>query len=296
MLIHAGFDNQDNITIYPPSAMTANTTTINGQTYIASVSATTSGPAWNVFDYNQNTYWRSTATYTGANSTYGGITSTNTTSGLLFGEWVQLQVPNPINLHTFFFNTRSTNSIKPRQIKILGSNDVANPWDILYNETTSFSYFNNTVTLLINSNVSYNYFRVVVTQGTGQTYVEISEFRLYQDASTNKSAIIYNDASLYGRYKIYIIGLYVDSFNYDDTKNLLYISSPQLVTPGSNNNLLILQEVPVSDNLTKKTYHAFSDNFEITTELNGKIEVYFKRDNNEALFKKALLVMQAIKI
>jgi hypothetical protein len=87
-----------------------------------------------------------------------------------------------------------------------------------------------------------------------------------------------------------------DSFNFSNTNQLLYISSPQLYVPGSNNTFLILHEVPVAEQPNKKAYQQFCDDFTIMTELNGYIELNFKRNNVDAPFKRVLLVLQAERI
>jgi hypothetical protein len=117
--------------------------------------------------------------------------------------------------------------------------------------------------------------------------------------SSSVSTLVYNNASLYGRYRISLIGLYVDRANFSSGKdNLLYISSPQLFVPGSGSRFLVIHEEPVASDFTRKDYHIFSDEFELDAELNGTIELSFFRGNinNPSNFQRALLVMQAHKI
>jgi hypothetical protein len=116
--------------------------------------------------------------------------------------------------------------------------------------------------------------------------------------NTSVNTLVYNNASLYGRYKISLIGLYVDRPNFTSGKNnLLFISSPQLYVPCSGSRLLVLHEEPVSSDFAVKDYHIFSDEFEIDAELNGIIELTFQRgDEFGTPFQRALLVMQADKI
>lgn len=309
MLIHAAFDNQQNIKMYPPSEMTTNTTTIDGQTYIANQSSNVAGyGGFRAFDFTV-TPWQSQSNRYTSGTANGTVTTTLIDETSYAGEWVQINLPNAIILDTF--ELTSSTSSRPKDFKILGTNnDPANVntrWNILF-ETTDIDniiqggwQINQIIALKTNTTTPYIYFRLAVYKtkpnsvGAFTTFVLLREMRLYTDTSVNRSSLIYNNASLYGRYKVNLISLYTDSFNYGDTWNLLNVSSPQLVVPGSS-SLLILQEVPVSDNLTKKLYHSFSESFDIVAELNGKIEIYFKRDGNNALFKKALLVMKLEKI
>ena len=109
------------------------------------------------------------------------------------------------------------------------------------------------------------------------------------------SSYIYNNPSLYGRFKIDIIGLYVERTNFSTGKDdLLYLTSNQLYSPGSGSRFLVLHEEPVSSDFVRKDHHYFSDNFEIVCQLNGFIEISFKRGvNYNTSFHRILLVMQA---
>lgn len=119
---------------------------------------------------------------------------------------------------------------------------------------------------------------------------------------TNITSLVYNNDSLYGRYKIGLIGLYVERGNFATTKDkLLFISSPQLYIPCSGSQLLVLHEEPVSNDFSRKDHHIFSDEFELDAELNGKIELKFQRRNNQGVlsnvsFQRAVLVMQASRL
>lgn len=295
MLIHALFDNSSYIAQLPPSPMTANTTSINGQNYIATSST---GTAYLVLDNNPTTYLRMSG-YNASGGLYiANTVSTTTTTGLILGEWVQIQLPTAKTCYTFTVSSRTASSSKPKRVAILGSNDTANPWIKLYESQQDFIFYNSTdiENELVNNSTPYLYYRMILTKVTTQTFADIVEWRLFEDTSTNRSSLIYRNPSLYGRYKLDLICLYVDSYNFNDTRNLLYVSSPQLTIPGSNNTLLILHEVPVSELVNKKVYHMFSDKVEIYTELNGIIELFFKRNNIDVAFRRVLIVFQAERI
>lgn len=136
-----------------------------------------------------------------------------------------------------------------------------------------------------------------ITDALGLDVFYLTNYSTSQGSIFNGS-LVYNNDSLYGSYKINLIGLYVDRSNFATTKDeLLFISSPQLYVPGSGSPLLVLHEEPVSSDSARKDHHIFSDEFELDAELNGKIELTFKRRSQGVLigvsFNRALLVMQA---
>jgi hypothetical protein len=164
-----------------------------------------------MFDYGGNG-WRSNGGYTGPGATYNGtVAFTSTTSGNIGGDWIQLQLPSPKSLYSFNLSATSNNSPKPRRVVILGSNNTAYPWTVLFDLPTgqylSFINSTDTTTYSINSSTPFSYYRMVVTQGTSQTYVDLWEWRLFEDTSPEKSYLIYRNPSLYGRFKLHLIAL-----------------------------------------------------------------------------------------
>lgn len=132
-----------------------------------------------------------------------------------------------------------------------------------------------------------------ITNGTGLTVYFQNNYT--SGGGPFFTSYIYNNPSLYGRFKIDIIGLYVERTNFSTGKDdLLYLISNQLYSPGSGSRFLVLHEEPVSSDFVRKDHHYFSDNFEIVCQLNGFIEISFKRGvNSNVTFQRLLLVMQA---
>ena len=146
---------------YPP-ALTANTCVISGQsygngTYVVSVATNSrsygrdnagkvlssgasvifNGNYWGVQVYNSNT------------GQYGG-TVTSTSSGTTFaGEWLSLQLPNPITAVSFYVNQNGTLC----KVVLAGSND-GTIWTTLFNGSVISSS-----TSTITSPGSYSYYR-----------------------------------------------------------------------------------------------------------------------------------------
>ena len=166
---------------YPPIAMTANSLNVTGNTYgngnyIASSSA--NGDLllpFNAFN-DTNTQWRSSYVY--PNPT----TSTSTTAGPILGEWIQLQLPNAIKLKSFVIKLNSISGTHPNKVKLLGSNNPANAWNILYEaDDVPYSSLSPT-TIYVNASELYSYYRLVILTGGGsQLYVNIVEMQFFEE-------------------------------------------------------------------------------------------------------------------
>lgn len=184
---------------YPPSAMTANTTTLSGLVYVASASSflnSTGFFAWNAFDKvvgiasplsngwtsNAAVYNTTTGLYNMPNLYYTEISGTQ-----YFGEWLQLQLPFPTLITWYSItppnaSTGTTNSDRaPHTWFFIGSNDGSN-WVIVdYRESQTFSSFRNRA-YNISSPASYIFYRIVITRkqpSSTDGFVGIGELRLY---------------------------------------------------------------------------------------------------------------------
>ena len=120
-------------TVFPPSAMSADSTVISGGTYVASASSIFGGttfPPYLAFDKNAATFWhmQSTAAYSTTTNQYIGTTTTNfsTTVGGVpyYGEWLQLRLPTANVLSSYAITSRaSLGAQAPATFYIMGSND-----------------------------------------------------------------------------------------------------------------------------------------------------------------------------
>lgn len=172
---------------YPSAPLTNATTTVSGKTYgngtyqVIASSQTAIYPAYQAFDDTVN-YWRS-----GINKypTTTSSTSTSTTDGTVYGEYIQLQLPYEITLKSFLILNSTSTSPRPKQIKLLGSNNTANTWNILYKEPGQVP-FNTAIN--VNATQSYSYYRVVVetiSNTNVATFTEIREITLFVENSSN---------------------------------------------------------------------------------------------------------------
>jgi hypothetical protein len=133
------------------------------------------------FDNNNSTFYTehwhnydscsATCSYTGSvNSVYGG-------SSIISGEWIQLTLPNPIQLNSFYIATPPSKGDRMATAgAMLGSNDGGSSFSLIQSFTD-----NNLVvakTIPLTSTVPYSTFRLVVTKTGTNWWLSIATFQL----------------------------------------------------------------------------------------------------------------------
>jgi hypothetical protein len=181
---------------YPPAAMTTDSTAISGQpygngTYISSVSSVqTTNYGYYAFDktISGNRWISATNLYSATSGVYTGSTTTIVSGiGTVYGEWLQIQMPQSIIL-TSYSLTNSTNGgnfilAQPISWVIAGSNDGTS-WtyiDQQFYQTYSSTGLTNTFSVTLSSS-SYQYFRIIAnTIGASSTLTqcEIGDWVLF---------------------------------------------------------------------------------------------------------------------
>ena len=109
-----------------------------------------------------------------------GLTITNSTQ-VINGEWIQLQLANPVSITSYAVYWRYDISRIPYGYTLLGSNDQIG-WTILDTRTVVRGDLTNTVTITL----SYIYYRLVITQvnrGSLNDVTNIGSFILYNNSS-----------------------------------------------------------------------------------------------------------------
>lgn len=185
---------------YPPANMSANTQAItsalygNG-TYIASASSTNNAatPPWKGFNglksYEQ--WWESSSSYTSGTGVYAGATTTLVDSVSRAGEWLQIQMAEPIFLATYAISPRqdSTYMIErknPRKWWLAGSTDgttwtlIDSQSGILWSTSADKSY---TISGQY-ANSSYTYFRIIINE-TGNSGLNDNHSALIGELTLN---------------------------------------------------------------------------------------------------------------
>jgi len=136
---------------------------------------------FSAFDGNDQTYYTEyTNNYQSKNANnyaYSGDVSTTFNGAKnVFGEWLQLTLPNPILLTSFFMVTRSGYPRIPTTGHVLGSNDGGNTFSLI----DTFNSPDNTASKLIpiSATVQYSTYRVVFTSLVADWWLSIATFQL----------------------------------------------------------------------------------------------------------------------
>ncbi len=131
-------------------------------------SASTSQTSWDpyrVFDKNVNSGWACTdGTYNTSSGVYTStITTTDSTSTIHSGEWIQMQFSTLFVLGSFSLVPRYTfeNNRCPRSFVLLGSNN-GSIWDVLYTETNKVKWILGKNIFNLTNTKAYTYYRLVI--------------------------------------------------------------------------------------------------------------------------------------
>ena len=190
-----------NVVPWPPAAMTGYVTSINGKNYVASASTEYSSSylAWYAFDKNSTgTFWISAASY-GSTAPYASTayTTTDVNGTAYLGEWLQIQVPNPVTLSSYSISpgNNAASGQAPAKWAILGSRDGVN-WTLVDARAGITTWAATTAQTFsaASSQSSWTYFRCVVSQANGYVgstpVVVFAEWTLYGTADASPSLTI----------------------------------------------------------------------------------------------------------
>lgn len=179
---------------YPPAALTNTSTTLSGQTYgngtytTTASSIYTGGEAFRAFDKGGGlSIWNNAnGVYNPTTGLYTSGTYSTTVSGnLIYGEWLDIYLPNTIALVSYSILSR--NDIQYGQTPytwiIAGTNNAGAIWTQIDSKSNQvFSAQNQTNIYTINNNITgYNGYRIIILaiQPSGNYYVSIAEWILY---------------------------------------------------------------------------------------------------------------------
>jgi hypothetical protein len=283
-------------TKYPISALTSDSTTIAGNdrgcgTYISSASSVDGNPAYYSLQNNTNgPFWHNLASTNGYNTStgvYTGPVSTTVSGTSYSGEWIQLQLPNQIQLASFNIYPRQDQSLfatrSPRKFVMAGSNN-GTTWDALHiasgiNDWTaaerSFACNQNNTKL-------YSYFRLIIQEAGNSTnnggYVNFANLSLFATPSLNTSKTVFSRGLLDGlTWKFFdgeFSGDMINNFNMNSYRNI------GRSTNLSNVNLGTTGQYPVDGN----DYYSMEWNGYFRPNITGTWSFYLWTDNNGYLW------------
>jgi hypothetical protein len=200
---------------FPPGPLTAAATTFGdgysygAGTYVASASSTFVHPTTSTyFPFDKvtnsatgNVWCTLTQSYNATTGAYTAGTYTTAidggSGGVVAGEWLQLQLPQPIALASFIMHAMNdTNYFKraPADITVLGSNNGAR-WSRVGAAITGLAFMTpgQGQTVAVNCAARYRFYRFVVTAiqaGSANYFCSIGELRLFGDPSPADSAVL----------------------------------------------------------------------------------------------------------
>jgi hypothetical protein len=173
-----------NVVQWPPSALQGYDTVINGGVYKARASNESFGNlAWYPFQ-KTNAIWQTSYPVSGV---YNGTVVTTDVNGTAYpGDWLQLQLPNQINLTGFSMYTAGGGN-SPIKFVVLGSRDGVN-WVLVSSQNYNGWVLGQTSTFSVSSVQSFNYYRLCIQ--VGGNYPAISNFILYGTADASPALTI----------------------------------------------------------------------------------------------------------
>jgi hypothetical protein len=230
-----------NVVKYPIATLTSDNTSIPGNTlgngnYIcraSSVDPTWNDPVYSIFNNASGGIWHNVVNYNGSGIYTGSFTTT--VSGTSYsGEWIEVQLPNAIQLTSFnilprqdssFFATRS-----PRRFVMAGSNDGV-IWNAVHIATGINDWTAAEKSFVCNSGNSnkYNYYRMIIQESGNTTnnggWVHVLNLSLFAANSVVSSRLVYPPAKLTAN---------TTTLTGQPYGNGTYIASSGTVTPTGN--------------------------------------------------------------
>lgn len=182
--------------------MTADTTVINSQTYIASASSYWDSGylPYRAFDYSTTTVWHTQQTATYNAGAYIGAFTTTVSSVSRAGEWVQLQYPSAVTITSYEIQSRDgQNSTAPTAWWIAGSND-GSAWTLV-DTRTGITWQTNlqTITFIPATPGTYSYYRIIINAVYGANYASITAFNIRTTATNTRLTAFDGMSSSYSR-------------------------------------------------------------------------------------------------
>jgi hypothetical protein len=169
--------------------MSADTTVISSQTYIASASSSWDSNyfPWRAFDYSTSTEWHTQQTATYNNGPYTGALTTTVSGVSRAGEWLQLQYPSSVTITSYEIQARNgQNSTAPTVWWIAGSTN-GSTWTLI-DTRTAITWQTNlqTITFTPATPGTYSYYRIIINAVGLANYASMSAFNIRTTATSTR--------------------------------------------------------------------------------------------------------------
>ncbi len=286
----------------PPYSMTANTTTFAGNsvydgTYIVTANNThthsTIGPIYAIFNDTYGSPGNVSTTgsnYNNSTGAYTGSTSTTVSGSSQSGDWVQIQIPNPIVLYSFSLNFWwDSQSYWAKSFLIAASND-GSTWTNIYDTTSASFVYGTTQTFVVTGSPNaYKYFRLIVRATSGIVGCDLwilDQWKLYTNQSnfnlmkfppaplTADSPVTFNTVNAKNWYNV---------MTYNGTLSGSDPLKQIQLTNGSNDgtNCYVTSQTPMN-------YNSFTFSFQLYCQNTGNgdyVDLYFGSGGYSVSFK-----------
>jgi len=234
---------------YPVVPLTSPSTVITGQeygngTYNISGSYIYDNYIVNTFDniLLENNYWYSEFTYQTNTGVYIGLVSTQVGNQTILGEWVQLELPYPIKLTSYFISALFfPNSTAPNSWTLVGSNNGTDWTTIDTQYNISLSILNSSF-YTGNNNYIFKYFRLIVTKVGSDNYnniinrivATITEIKFY--SNTDLNPLIFEVLNINSLSNFIAPSILINLLNYDRLREDIYDNYPSEMINGGTIN------------------------------------------------------------
>jgi hypothetical protein len=160
----------------------------NGRYLVKTSSLNGDKSQWSLFDNRlsseEGAQWGSTNYAAGAWA--GGTSPRYTLDGSYYGDWVSIQLPEPVALTMITLLARDgAVNRAPSKFRIYGSNDGAT-WSLIHDQTTALAY---TLTMsgndasIVFQGVLYSHFALVVSALSGDSFLNFNKWGIYGKVS-----------------------------------------------------------------------------------------------------------------
>ncbi len=179
-----------NVTVneYPPTRLTANTFVVSGQSYgngtytliTSSESTATTGP-YQAFDKSVSNVYQSAASRYSTTTPFANVVAASTVItnfGTIGGEWIDITLPNSIQLYGYQIQPTATIAAGPGTFFLCGHDGTSFQ---LVDRRSGYTWTSqSSVTFNVNIQTSYNRYRLVVPNLAGNAgNLQIAELRFF---------------------------------------------------------------------------------------------------------------------
>jgi hypothetical protein len=168
----------------PPGALSSNTTTVTGHgKYVLNASTLgTDSNVWNAFDKSTALVWQSASTYNSGTGAYEG--SVDLVSDTVGGEYITAEFPYKTTLRHITVRPGTSTASFPASANLYGANEGSWVGPLKGWENVTPSSTSDVRTFVVDSEVAYKKYALVVNATDASAAAEIGELKFYTETFT----------------------------------------------------------------------------------------------------------------